>query len=55
MDVELRVDQVKEFLDVSQELLADALACAVDAELDPRSAVQDGRGEQADGYGLANC
>jgi hypothetical protein len=30
---ELGVDEIKEFSDVSHELLADAFACAVDGEL----------------------
>ena len=38
-DVELRVDQVQELFDVSEQFLADPFACAVDAELDSRRAV----------------
>jgi hypothetical protein len=55
MDVQLRVDQVEKLLHVAQQLLADALARAVDAQLHPRRAEQDGGGEQADGDGLADC
>jgi hypothetical protein len=55
MDVQLRVDQVEELLHVAQQLLTDALAGAVDAELHARRAEQDGGGEQADGDGLADC
>jgi hypothetical protein len=55
MHVQLGVDQVQEFLDIAQQLLTDAFAGAVDAELHARGAEEDRGRKQADGDGLANC
>jgi len=55
MDVQLGIDQVEELLHIPQQLLTDALAGTVDAELHARRAEEDRGGEQAHGDGLANC
>jgi hypothetical protein len=47
------VDQGEELHDVAQQLLADALAGRVDAELHAGSAVEERGGEHADRDGLA--
>lgn len=50
--LELHVDEVQELLDVSQQFLRDAFACAVDGHLEVGAAVQHGGGEHADRDGL---
>ena len=48
-------DEVEELDDVAQQLLRDALARGVDADLDARRAVQHRRGEHAHADGLAEA
>jgi hypothetical protein len=55
MHVQLGVDQVQEFLDIAQQLLTDAFAGAVDAELHPGCTEEDRGRKQADGDGLPDC
>ena len=52
---QLQIHQLQKPLHIPQQLLADALACAVNAELDARRAEQDRRCEEAHGYGLAEA
>jgi len=51
----LRADLVEELDDAAQQLLRDALARAVDAELDRRRAVEHGRGEHRHADRLAEA
>jgi len=51
----LFADLVEELDDAAQQLLRDALACAVDAELDGRGAVEHGGGEHRHADGLAEA
>jgi hypothetical protein len=55
MHVQLGVDQVQEFLDIAQQLLTDAFAGAVDAELHARGAEEDRGRKQAHRDGLPDC
>ena len=55
MDVQLCVDEIKEFLDIAQQFLTDALTGAVNAELHTGCAEEDGGCKQADGDGFADC
>jgi hypothetical protein len=48
----LYVDELEELLDVPEQLLRDAFACAVDGHLQVRAAVKHSSGEHAHGDGL---
>jgi hypothetical protein len=51
----LLVDLDEEHLDVAEQLLGDALARAVDGQLELRAREHHGGGEHADGHGLAEA
>ena len=52
---QLQIHQIQKPFHIPQQLLTDALARAVDAELDARRAEEDGRREEAHGDGLAEA